>query len=175
MSPPAVLIPIPAPAQPPVPAQIPVPDQAPAPDPRPVPDPPGVASSTVADSSIGGAPRRRHLTTADPFGEDSLGERTSCALATRMAKQIVDILVNRRALPTIRSEVTVSVARVLATTHDFTREGPGFRMRSVHASLTTTRTVEACAVVGTAHRARALVLRLEQAESRWLCTLLAVL
>lgn len=161
MSPPAVLIPVPV--------------QTPVPAPRPVPGRPGVASSTAADSSIGGAPRRRHLTTADPLGEDNLGERSSCALAARMAKQIVDILANRRALPTIRGQVTVSVARVLATTHDFTREGPDFRMRSVHASLTTTRTVEACAVVGTAHRARALVLRLEQAESRWLCTLLAVL
>lgn len=50
--------------------------------------------------------------------------------------------------------------------------GPGYRMWSMHACPVTDSAVEACMIIGTRRRARALVLRFEHDEQHWVCTLL---
>jgi hypothetical protein len=82
--------------------------------------------------------------------EGRAGERTACAMAT--------------------------IARVIAAIRDANPlGGPNFQLRSVHACLVTSTRVEACAVVGTASQVRALVLRIDQRDTVWSCSMLALL
>jgi hypothetical protein len=105
----------------------------------------------------------------------TLGERTACALAMRATEQILDVFAGRRSLHQIRDRVSGPVAGLISTTLGWNpREVPDYRLRSVHACLTTPCKVEACAVVGTASRARALVMRLEQEDTQWSCTMLSM-
>lgn len=104
------------------------------------------------------------------------GERTACAVATRTVEQIFEVLAGRRSLHRIRDRLSGPVAGLLTTSLGRERERHlwGSRLGPVHACQTTPRAVEACAVIGTADRARALVLRLEQEETAWLCTMLSL-
>lgn len=118
---------------------------------------------------------RRHPTTFVPVAPGGPGESTAHALATRMAQAILEVFTGRRAATSIRHQVSGAVALLLASTPTWKAEGPSYRLRSVHTCLPTARKVEACAVVETPKRARALALRLERADLHWLCTLLAEL
>lgn len=118
---------------------------------------------------------RRHPTTLVPVAPGGAGESTSHVLATRMSKAILDVLTGRRKPASIRHQVSGAVALLLTSTPHWKGEGPSYRLRSVHTCLATARAVEACAVVETSHRARALALRLERADSHWSCTLLVEL
>ncbi|MBE9376345.1 hypothetical protein IQ251_17990 [Saccharopolyspora sp. HNM0983] len=102
-------------------------------------------------------------------------EQTSNQLALRFTHQLLDVLCGRRSPAQLRDRVTPQVLGLLTRSGPKTARSPGYRLSSVHACLATERTVEACAVIGTPNRARALVLRLERTDSRWLCTLLSVL
>ncbi|CAM05611.1 hypothetical protein A8924_6791 [Saccharopolyspora erythraea NRRL 2338] len=103
-------------------------------------------------------------------------ERTACALARSAGEQILDVLAGRRSVPQLRRHLSSPVAALLlALLPRWYAEGPDYRLRSVHASLTDDHTVEACLIVGTTSRVRALVMRLEQEEARWVCTVLSLL
>lgn len=103
-----------------------------------------------------------------------IGERTACALATRMTEHILDVLGGRRRLDQLRDRLSGPVAGLLSSVLNTTRRAE-YRLRSVHACMTSRSRVEACAVVAVAGRIRAFVLRLEQEDTRWCCTLLSVL
>jgi hypothetical protein len=125
------------------------------------------ASSTIAEPPVSPAAPR---TAKGP------SERTACALATGIAEQLLGVLTGRRPLDHAGIRVSGPVAGLInATRRSNPLDGPNYRLRSVHACLTTAHRVEACAVVGTASRVRALVMRLEQHSTTWWCTMLAVL
>ncbi|GAA2816898.1 Rv3235 family protein [Saccharopolyspora taberi] len=110
-----------------------------------------------------------------PANPDASG-RTAAALARFVGEQILDVLAGRRVVHQIRGWVSSPVAGLLSTiVLGWKGEGPDYRLRSVHACLTDYRTVEACLVVGTINRVRALVMRLEQVDARWVCTVLSLL
>jgi hypothetical protein len=114
--------------------------------------------------------------TTSPRTPGGVGDRTACALATGVAEQIVAVLAGRRTLDQIRVRVSGPVAGLITTTRGRNPlGGPSYRLRSVHACVTTPSKVEACAVIGTANRVRSLVLRLEQENTTWSCTMLALL
>lgn len=106
------------------------------------------------------------------------GERTACALATRTTELIFEVLTGRRTLQQVRHRLSGPVAGLLATTlsePSGRQQLARYRLGSVHACQTTPRKVEACAVLDNAvDRARALVLRLEQQEAVWACTMLSL-
>lgn len=102
-------------------------------------------------------------------------EQTSAQLALRFTHQLLDVLTGRRNPGQLRDRVTPQVLGLLNSLRPRTAGGPGYRLGSVHACLATDRTVEACAVIGTPNRARALVLRLERTDTRWLCTMMSML
>ncbi len=105
-----------------------------------------------------------------------LSERSSCAIATRTIREILDVLAGQRPLQHIRDRLSGPVAGLLSTRHARSpSEIPDYRLRSVHACLTTPSKVEACAVIGTTSRSRALVLRLEQRDTTWVCSMLSLL
>jgi len=104
-----------------------------------------------------------------------VAERSACALAARIGTPILEVLSGRRPAHQIRDRVSGPVAGLLAATRAHTAKSPDYRLRSVHACLVTSHRVEACMVVATHNRVRAVVLRLEQEASRWLCTMLALL
>lgn len=118
---------------------------------------------------------RRHSPRYFPVPPSGPGDHSSTALATHMSRRILEVLAGRQALGTLRSHLSGPVALALAGGLCKKAGGPDYRLRSVHACLTTTSTVEACALIETANRVRALVLRFERRDSRWLCTLLAPL
>ena len=113
----------------------------------------------------------------DQPGTAHFGERTACALATRTVEHIVEVLVGRRSLHQIRDRLSGPVAGLLGTSlggKPGRRWFGDYRLGSVHACQTTPRKVEACAVIDTSSRARALVLRLEQEDTTWSCTMLSL-
>ncbi|GAA4860301.1 Rv3235 family protein [Saccharopolyspora rosea] len=117
------------------------------------------------------------MTTATPLtGAEAPtpAERSATALAARVGEQLLDVLAGRRPLSQVRDRVSGPVAFRLAGTRLHAARSPGYRLRSVHACLTAESTVEACLVVGSPCRARALVLRLERDGTRWVCTLLSL-
>ncbi len=111
----------------------------------------------------------------------NLGDRSACALAARITSQILDVFAGHRPLNQIRDRLSGPVASLVAT--KLSRKPPrnagdqlgSYRLGSVHACLTTPNKVEACAVVGTSKRARAIVMRLEQKDTTWACTMFSVL
>lgn len=120
---------------------------------RPVPQPP--------------VPPRQH--TRGP------GDRTACALAAGMIDRLLPALTGRRTLAQTGARVSGPVAGLVHTARGSNPlGGPNYRVRSVHACQTTPRRVEACAVVATLKRVRALVMRIEQKDTLWSCTMLAL-
>ncbi|GAB3296360.1 Rv3235 family protein [Parasphingorhabdus pacifica] len=107
-------------------------------------------------------------------GPDNPAELSSHALVTGIVTVLLEVLAGRKPLNHVRHRVTGPVA-LLLTTIPSQAEGPSYRLRSVHTCPTTTRTVEACAIVETSRRARALVVRLERRTSGWVCALLTEL
>ena len=111
----------------------------------------------------------------------NLGDRSACALASRIASQILDVFAGRRPLNQIRGRLSGPVVRLIATrlrrrpTRDAGEQLGNYRLGSVHACLTTPNKVEACAVIGAAGQARAVVMRLEQRDTTWSCTMFSVL
>lgn len=102
-------------------------------------------------------------------------DRTACALATGMVERILPALAGRRTLRQTGARVTRPVAGLInAARGSSPLGGPNYRVRSVHACQTTPRKVEACAVISTASRIRALVMRMEQEDTVWSCTMLAI-
>lgn len=112
---------------------------------------------------------------ANPPEPTGLTEQTSGQLALRFTHQLLDVLSGRRNPGQLRERVTPQVLGLLNSSRPRAAGSPGYRLGSVHACLATDRTVEVCAVIGTPNRARALVLRLERTDTRWLCTLLSML
>ena len=111
----------------------------------------------------------------------NLGDRSARALASGIACQILDVFAGHRSLNQIRGRLSGPVVRLIATrlrrkpTRNPQEQLGNYRLGSVHACLTTPNTVEACAVIGAAGRARAVVMRLEQRDTTWSCTMFAVL
>lgn len=104
------------------------------------------------------------------------GDRTAAALAGGATGQILDVLSGRRPLHQIRHRVSGPVAGLIAAMLRGRRTATSrYRLRTVHASLITACTVEASAVIADNKRVRALTMRLEQRETQWLCTVLALL
>jgi hypothetical protein len=102
-------------------------------------------------------------------------ERTAHALAAGTIERILAVITGRRSLNQIGLRVTGPVAGLInALRGRNPLGGSSYRVRSVHACLTTSHRVEACAVIATASRTRALVMRMDQAETAWSCTMLAV-
>jgi hypothetical protein len=102
-------------------------------------------------------------------------DRTACALAAGMIDRLLPALAGRRTLDQTGARVTGPVAGLIhAVRGSNPLGGPNYRVRSVHACQTTPHKVEACAVVATARRVRALVMRIEQEDTVWSCTMLAV-
>lgn len=112
---------------------------------------------------------------AIPPARTGPAEQTSTQLALRFTHQLLDVLSGRRNPEQLRGRVTPQVLGLLRSSRPRAAGSPGYRLGSVHACLSTDRTVEACAVIGTPHRARAMVLRFERTDTRWLCTLLSML
>lgn len=103
------------------------------------------------------------------------GNRTACALAAGMVERILPAVTGRRTLDQTGALVTGPVAGLInAIRRSNPLGGPNYRVRSVHACLTTPRKVEACAVVSSASRIRALVLRMEQKDTAWSCTMFTI-
>lgn len=121
-------------------------------------------------------PARRPATseTSTPSGTYGPESRTASALVDRTAGQILDVLAGRRPLRQIRQWVSAPVAGLLAAmVRGRSTADPTYRLRSVHACLTSARTVEACAIVADTRRVRALTMRLERQNTQWSCTMLA--
>ncbi|MDA3630321.1 Rv3235 family protein [Saccharopolyspora oryzae] len=111
---------------------------------------------------------------APPAVED-LDERSAISVATSVGGFVFDALSGRRTVSDIGTCVSSRVARLLLTTRLDAARGPDHRVRSVHACPITEFAVEACMVVGTNDRVRALVLRIERGGGRWVCTRLSLL
>ena len=121
------------------------------------------------------APATRGTTTF-PASAGASGDHTACALATRAAEQILDVLAARAPVHVIRDCVSAPVAGLLAgMLRRKPAAGPELRLRSVHACLTTASKVEACAVIAQPSRVRSLTIRLEKRNNQWKCTLLKFL
>ncbi|MBB5155174.1 Rv3235 family protein [Saccharopolyspora phatthalungensis] len=105
---------------------------------------------------------------------EAVAESSASAVAAFVGEQVFDVLTGRRALHQVREHVTGRVAALLLTTRLHAAQGPDYRVRSVHACLVTACAVEACMIIGTHCRVRALVLRVEQDNGRWVCTLLSL-
>jgi uncharacterized protein DUF6459 len=105
---------------------------------------------------------------------ETVGESSAVAVAVFIGEQVFDALSGRRALHEVREHVSGHVAGLLLTTRLHAAQGPDYRLRSVHASLITESTVEACMIVGTQDGVRALVYRIERDNEMWLCTLLSL-
>ncbi|MGW1681639.1 Rv3235 family protein [Saccharopolyspora sp. NPDC002376] len=112
--------------------------------------------------------------TAPPAVED-LDERSAISVATCVGGYVFDALSGRRTVHDIGAHVSSRVARLLLNTRLDAAQGPEHRVRSVHACPITEFAVEACMVVGTNDRVRALVLRVERDGGRWVCTRLSLL
>ncbi|QIZ34548.1 Rv3235 family protein [Saccharopolyspora sp. ASAGF58] len=113
------------------------------------------------------------LTIETPLAETVAGSSAS-AVAEFIGEQVFEVLSGRRAMQEVREHVSREVAGLLLTTRLHATQGPDYRLRSVHACLVTGFAVEACMIVGTRYRVRALVMRVEQDDGRWVCTLLSL-
>lgn len=113
---------------------------------------------------------------APPWRASEPGDRTACALAAGMVERILPALAGRRTLDQTGARVSAPVAGLInAARRSNPLGGPNYRVRSVHACMTSSCKVEACAVVSAASRMRALVLRMEQKDTVWSCTMLAII
>ncbi|MGW3468606.1 Rv3235 family protein [Saccharopolyspora sp. NPDC000995] len=113
------------------------------------------------------------LTIETPLAQTVAGSSAS-ALAEFIGEQVCEVLSGRRALHEVREHVSREVAGLLLTTRLHAAQGPDYRLRSIHACLVTGFAVEACMIVGTRYRVRALVMRIEQDNGHWVCTLLSL-
>ncbi|GAA0526985.1 hypothetical protein GCM10011581_12490 [Saccharopolyspora subtropica] len=100
-------------------------------------------------------------------------ECSAVAIATALAEELFPVVAGRAPVHRVRDHVTAAVAGKLLSARAWTAQGPDFRLRSVHACPVTDYAVEACVIIGTQDRVRALVLRLEQDCGRWICTRLS--
>lgn len=123
-----------------------------------------------------------HAAFGGPLSASSLScasepaDRTACALAAGMVERLLPALAGRRTLEQTGARVTAAVAGLInATRRSNALGGPNYRVRSVHACMATSRRVESCAVVSAASRFRAMVLRMEQRDTVWSCTMLAII
>ncbi|MEU6270001.1 Rv3235 family protein [Saccharopolyspora shandongensis] len=105
---------------------------------------------------------------------EAVVDGSASAVAGFVGELVFDVLAGRRALHEVREHLMPQVAGLLFTTRLHAAQSPDYRLRSVHACLVTDCAVEACMIVGTHYRVRALVLRLEQDSGHWVCTLLSL-
>ncbi|SDX88140.1 hypothetical protein SAMN05216215_1016152 [Saccharopolyspora shandongensis] len=105
---------------------------------------------------------------------EAVADGSASAVAGFVGELVFDVLAGRRALHEVREHLMPQVAGLLFTTRLHAAQSPDYRLRSVHACLVTDCAVEACMIVGTHYRVRALVLRLEQDSGHWVCTLLSL-
>lgn len=103
-------------------------------------------------------------------------QRSSTAMAERVARAVLAVLEKRYPPQRIRALVTASASAALnaivGREHD---PGVRYHLRSVHACPIGARVVEACAVVSRAGRSHALTMRLEQRGLTWRCADLSLL
>lgn len=111
-------------------------------------------------------------TTPSPAADPA--ERSAVAIAASVGRPVFDVLIGRRSVRDASRHVSPHVAGLLLTTRLHAARGPEHRVRSVHACPITEFAVEACMVVGTHDRVRALVLRVERTGERWVCTRLSL-
>ncbi|MER6993697.1 Rv3235 family protein [Saccharopolyspora hirsuta] len=109
-----------------------------------------------------------------PTNTDDPGERSAVAIATSVGGHVFDVLSGRRTVREVDEHLSSRVAGLLLTTRLHAAQGPDHRVRSVHACPITEYAVEACMVVGTHDRVRALVLRVERDGEHWVCTRLSL-
>lgn len=102
-------------------------------------------------------------------------DRSSSALAASLARPIMDVLFGRRPLHQVRSRLAPQVRNLLGSRALRNQLGGATpdRLRSLHARAVDRDHVEGCAVISTAGRARALVMRWERSAQGWLCTFLS--
>ncbi|MCI2422158.1 Rv3235 family protein [Saccharopolyspora sp. K220] len=105
---------------------------------------------------------------------EAVDECSASAVAAFVGAQVFDVLSGRKPVHQVREHVSGHVAGLLLATRLHAAQGPDYRLRSVHACPVTEFTVEACMVVGTQDRVRALVLRVEQDNGQWVCTRLSL-
>lgn len=105
----------------------------------------------------------------------SYGEQSSVALASRVALQVLEVLTSRISLDRIRHALSIPVAGVLARMISSRTLSRDIRLRSVHACLTNSARIEACAVIAGAARTRSLLMRIDRTNGASKCTLLTVL
>ncbi|MEU5850807.1 Rv3235 family protein [Saccharopolyspora shandongensis] len=105
---------------------------------------------------------------------EAVADGSASAVAGFVGELVFDVLAGRRALHEVGEHLMPQVAGLLFTTRLHAAQSPDYRLRSVHACLVTDCAVEACMIVGTHYRVRALVLRLEQDSGHWVCTLLSL-
>ncbi|MGP4021158.1 Rv3235 family protein [Saccharopolyspora sp. 5N708] len=105
---------------------------------------------------------------------EAVEECSASAVATFVGEQVFEVLCGRKALHLVREHVSGQVAGLLLATRLHAAQGPDYQLRSVHACPVTEFTVEACMVLGSHDRVRALVLRVEQDNGQWVCTLLSL-
>jgi hypothetical protein len=101
------------------------------------------------------------------------------ALTARLAQAIAEVLAGARAAGQLAGVTSVDVLALLQrrSSRLGTRLGasqPRPIVGSVHISEPCEGVVEACAVINTGSRVRALALRLEASNGQWRCTALAV-
>jgi hypothetical protein len=120
--------------------------------------------SSPARRISAGAPRTRRDLLPDPKPS-----------AERLAQAIVEVLAGARPAGQLTGLATLDVLRLLARGAGYFGVGQGGLPRrpivgSVHVSEPCDGVVEACAVINTGSRPRALALRLEGIDGQWRCT-----
>lgn len=102
------------------------------------------------------------------------------AWCRQLAQAVVEVLAGSRGAGQLNRFATLPVLeqleRSVGRLGGLVKGGPALRptVRSVHVCLPRAGAAEACAVVDTGRRRRALALRIEVRDGRWLCTALEV-
>lgn len=122
----------------------------------------------------GPAPTVRHATVAVP--PRARRNPSAHTVATRLATAFTDVLATRRPSQQVRSRMTpAAFGKLMRQLAGTSRSARDFRVQSVHACLTTQRSIEATAVLAGATRSRALALRIEHRDGQWVCSALSLL
>jgi hypothetical protein len=126
----------------------------------------------------GGSGASRFDPDADPVDDVALPDPRPWAY--RLAQALVEVLAGVRSAAQLSRYATLEILQDLerATGRLGVRVGnaPARRptVASVHVCLPNSRVAEACAVIDTGARRRALALRLEGVDGRWRCTALQI-
>lgn len=137
--------------------------------PTPAPDTPATADPVAAPT-----PTVRHAPV--PVPPRAARKPSAHTIATRLATALTDVLATRRSPNQVRSRMTpTALGNLMRQLSGTPLPARNFRVQSVHACLTTQRSIEATAVLTGATRSRALALRIEHRSGQWVCSALSLL